>query len=256
MVTTTVTHPDGTVVSTVTQGRRKCARTGSSSGGSSTAPPSYTAALEKVLQVVGRAQLVPVIALDDDAAAVPLARALKEGGVHVMEITFRTDAAEASIRALSEAAIAGMCVGAGTVLTVEQAERAISAGAEFIISPGVDAEVVNYCVEHGVPVFPGVATPTDIQAALRCGVKVLKFFPAEAMGGVKTLKALAGPYRGVQFVPTGGINADNLSSYLAIPSVCACGGSWMVAKHLIAESRFDEITALCTAAVALTSGCA
>ena len=167
-----------------------------------------------------------------------------------MEVTFRTDAAEDSLLALQAAAIPGMCIGAGTVLTVEHAEAALAAGAEFVISPGVNPEVVSFCIERDVPVFPGIATPTDIQAAMNLGCETLKFFPAEANGGIPTLTALAAVFSMVSFMPTGGITADNIAEYLAIPAVCACGGTWMVKPDMIAAGNFAEITSLSKEAVA------
>ncbi|MEX2160966.1 MAG: bifunctional 4-hydroxy-2-oxoglutarate aldolase/2-dehydro-3-deoxy-phosphogluconate aldolase [Anaerolineales bacterium] len=187
--------------------------------------------------------LVPVIAIDDAKHAVGLGKALLEGGLPVAEVTFRTAAAEETIR-LMAGAFPDMLVGAGTVLSVEKAGRARAAGAKFMVTPGFDGDVVDYCIKHGVPIYPGVATPTDINQALKKGLETLKFFPAEELGGVKMLKAMSAPYSMIKFIPTGGIDANNLKSYLELPQVLACGGSWMVKKTLISEGKFDQIAAL------------
>lgn len=195
-------------------------------------------------------RLLPVIALESSADAAPLAEALVAGGLPVAEVTFRTAAAVDSIRTM--AARGDMVVGAGTVLSTEQVKQAVDAGATFMVSPGCNPKVIEYCVENGICIFPGIATPTDIELALSLGVPTLKFFPAEALGGIAMLKALAAPYRMMKFVPTGGISAANLSDYLKLPFVVACGGSWMVAPKLIADGDFDRITALTREAVALS----
>lgn len=197
--------------------------------------------MDDVLQQIGELGVVPVVAIDDAANAAPLGAALLAGGLPCAEITFRTAAAADAIRALADA-YPDMLVGAGTVLSVEQAQQAASAGARFIVSPGFDAAVVDWCLSNGLPVTPGVVTPSEITAALNKGLQVLKFFPAEAMGGLKVLKAIGGPYKTVKFIPTGGINRDNLAEYLSHPIVHACGGSWLVKSHLIAAGDFDEIT--------------
>lgn len=202
-----------------------------------------------VLAALSQHKLVPVVVLDSACSAGPLADALIGGGLPVAEVTFRTEAAEASIRTMSERE--GMIVGAGTVLTVEQAKRAIGAGATFIVSPGTHPPVVEYCLKEGVPITPGIATPTDIDLGRSLGLDVLKFFPAEAYGGVKTLKALSAPYGNIRFIPTGGISTKNLSDYLALPSVLACGGSWMVDRKLVNEGAFDQIESLVSDAVQL-----
>ena len=187
-----------------------------------------------------RLGIVPVVVLENAEDAIPLGKALINGGLPVAEVTFRTAAAEESIRKLT-AAYPDMLVGAGTVLTTEQADRAIDAGAKFIVSPGLNPKVVSHVLSRNVPVIPGVLTPTVIEAALELGLNVLKFFPAESFGGLKTIKALAAPYGGVRFMPTGGINADNVRAYLASDKILACGGSWMVKGDLIKAGRFDEI---------------
>lgn len=195
-------------------------------------------------------RLLPVIALDRAIDAPPLADSLVAGGLPVAEITFRTAAAAESIRVM--AARGDMIVGAGTVLSVDQVKEAVDAGATFIVSPGCNPKVIEYCVANAIPITPGVATPTDIELAHSFGLTLLKFFPAEALGGVGMLKALSAPYGMIRFIPTGGIHADNLRDYLALPSVVACGGSWMVASRLIAAGNFDRIRNLTREAVALT----
>ncbi len=199
--------------------------------------------MTKTFEALSRIGVVPVITIDRPQDAVPLARALLNGGIGCAEITFRTASAEEAIQRIS-GECHEMLVGAGTVLTVQQAEQAIRAGAQYIVAPGFDAAVVDWCQEHGVPVLPGVATPTEINMALARGVKLLKFFPSEEIGGVRMLKALHAPYQEVQFIPTGGIKAHNLAEYLALPNVVACGGSWMATGSMISEGKFDEITRL------------
>lgn len=192
--------------------------------------------------------IVPVVKIDQAKDAVPLARALQEGGLPLAEVTFRTAAAEESIRNITTA-MSDLLVGAGTVLTVEQAEQALRAGAKFIVTPGFSAKVVQFCLERKVPITPGVATPTEIQMALEQGLEVVKFFPADALGGIKTLKALSAPFGAVKFIPTGGINADNIAEYILFPKVVACGGTWMVKDDLIKSGKFEEITRLTREAV-------
>jgi 2-dehydro-3-deoxyphosphogluconate aldolase/(4S)-4-hydroxy-2-oxoglutarate aldolase len=206
--------------------------------------------MEKIFEALCQIGVVPVIAIDRADDAVPLARALLAGGIGCAEITFRTAAAAEAIRRLT-GEVREMLAGAGTVLTVQQAEQAALAGAQYIVSPGFDAAVVDWCQEHHVPVLPGVATPTEINMALARGVKILKFFPAEEFGGVRMLKALYGPYPEVRFIPTGGIRAHNLAEYLALPNVSACGGSWMATSRMIAEGQFEEIARLSTEARAI-----
>ena len=184
--------------------------------------------------------IVPVIKLNDPADAVPLCRALARGGLPVAEITFRTAAAEESIRRVA-AELPEVLVGAGTVLTVEQADKAMAAGAKFIVTPGFNPEVVGHCVEKGYPIFPGCPTTSDIEQAIRFGLKVVKFFPAEAMGGLATIKAVSAPYGDMLFMPTGGVNEDNLNTYLSFPKIIACGGSWMAKSDLIEAGEFDKI---------------
>jgi 2-dehydro-3-deoxyphosphogluconate aldolase/(4S)-4-hydroxy-2-oxoglutarate aldolase len=185
--------------------------------------------------------VVPVVAINRAEDAIQLGQALLSGGLPCAEITFRTDAAEEAIQRIASE-LPEILIGAGTVLNVEQAERAISAGARFIVSPGFDKKVVSWCLEQDILVTPGVATPTEINMALDHGLTILKFFPAEALGGVKTLKAISAPYVNVKFIPTGGVNLENLAEYLRLPSVHACGGSWLVKRSLIDAGDFDEIT--------------
>ena len=184
--------------------------------------------------------IVPVVVIDDADQAVGLAEALIRGGLPCAEVTFRTAAAEEAIRRITEA-FPEMLVGAGTVLTTEQAERAINAGARFIVAPGLNPVTVKYCQEKGVPMIPGVITPSEIEQGLSLGLEVLKFFPAEAMGGLKTISAVCAAYQSVRFMPTGGINEKNVRDYLASKYILACGGSWMVKKDLIAAGEFGKI---------------
>jgi 2-dehydro-3-deoxyphosphogluconate aldolase/(4S)-4-hydroxy-2-oxoglutarate aldolase len=194
-----------------------------------------------ILQQMRDFGVVPVVAIAKAEDATHLGQALLDGGLPCAEITFRTAAAEEAIKRIASE-LPEILVGAGTVLNIEQAERAVSAGARFIVSPGFDAKVVSWCLEQGVVVTPGVATPTEINMALNHGLSILKFFPAEALGGVKTLKAISAPYVNVKFIPTGGVNLENLAEYLRVPSVHACGGSWLVKRNLIDAGDFDEIT--------------
>ena len=194
--------------------------------------------------------LVPVVVLNDVKDAVPLAGALMEGGLPVAEVTFRTDAAEESIREISKA-YPDMLVGAGTVISTEQVDRAVAAGAKFIVSPGFDAEVVDYCLAKNIPVYPGVVTPSEVMQAVKRGLKVVKFFPAAQYGGVDTIKALAAPFPQVKFMPTGGVNLKNLKDYLSCDKIVACGGSWMVKGDMIKAGEFDKIAQITKEAVAL-----
>lgn len=194
--------------------------------------------------------VVPVVVLEDTKDAKPLAEALCKGGLPCAEVTFRTAAAEESIRQMSEA-YPQMLVGAGTVLTIEQVDKAVNAGAKFIVSPGFDPEIVDYCLEKEIPVFPGCITPSEVAQAVKRGLKVVKFFPAEQFGGVATIKAMSAPYKGLKFMPTGGINAKNLESYLTCKSIIACGGSWMVKGDMIKAREFSKIKELTQEAAAL-----
>ncbi len=195
---------------------------------------------EKMNEQLASFGVVPVVVLNDAKDARPLAKALVEGGLAVAEVTFRTDAAEESIRIMTDA-YPEMLVGAGTVLTVEQVDRAVAAGAKFIVSPGFDPEIVDYCIGKNIPVYPGTVTPSEVAQAVKRGLSVCKFFPAEQFGGVSTIKALAAPYTTVKFMPTGGVNLKNLRDYLSCDKIAACGGTWMVKGDMIKEGRFDEI---------------
>ena len=194
---------------------------------------------QPIQATIGQHKIVPVIALAKAEDASPLADALVAGGLPIAEVTFRTDAAEESIRIMAQRD--DVLVGAGTVLTADQAERAQQAGARFAVSPGFNPTVVRRCQEIGLPIFPGVSNPTDIEMALDYGLDVVKFFPAEAFGGVATLKAIAAPYSMMQFIPTGGISAENLKAYLDLKMVLACGGSWMVKPTLFADGNFQRV---------------
>ena len=204
--------------------------------------------MNPILEQFQKLGIIPVVVIDDAKDAVPLAKALCEGGLPVAEVTFRTDAAEEAIRLMAEAC-PEMLVGAGTVLTTEQVDRAVAAGAKFIVSPGLNPKVVKYCQEKNVPITPGTARPTDIEMALELGLEVVKFFPAEQNGGLPMIKAMAAPYTKVKFMPTGGINAKNLKSYLDFDKIIACGGSWMVPKDLVAAGDFEAIKNLTREAV-------
>ena len=204
--------------------------------------------MNRILEKIQKIGIVPVVVLDDPKDAAPLAEALCKGGLPCAEVTFRTAAAEESIRIMTER-FPDMLVGAGTVLTIEQADRARAAGARFIVSPGLNPAVVRHCMEIGIPVIPGTATPSDVEAAMGLGLDVVKFFPAEQAGGIAMIKAMSAPYTQMKFMPTGGVNAQNLNTYLASDKVLACGGSWMVKKELIASGQFDKIRQLTKEAV-------
>ena len=206
-----------------------------------------------MIQKLSMAGLIPVIKVEDAADAVPLCKALSDGGLPVAEITFRSAAAEEAIRRV-HAELPNVILGAGTVLTVEQVDKAVAAGAAYIVSPGLNAEVVAYCTGKNVPIVPGCANPSDIEVALSLGVKTVKFFPAEALGGLDLIKAMSAPYGGVTFVPTGGINEKNLNEYLAFPKVVACGGSWMVPEDAIKAKDWARIETLTRNAVTLLLG--
>lgn len=203
--------------------------------------------IEKKIEELG---IIPVVVLQDAKDAKPLAQALCDGGLPCAEVTFRTEAAEESIRIMTEA-FPQMLVGAGTVLTTAQVDAAVAAGAKFIVSPGFDPEIVDYCLEKKIPVFPGCITPSEIAQAVKRGLRVVKFFPAEQFGGVATIKALSAPYAGLKFMPTGGVSAFNLKDYFGCKSVIACGGSWMVKGDMIAAGKFDEIRQMTAEAVKL-----
>lgn len=195
-------------------------------------------------------KVVPVVVLNNVKDAAPLAKALVEGGLPCAEVTFRTDAAAESIRIMTEA-YPDMLVGAGTVLTTEQVDKAVEAGAKFIVSPGFDPEIVDYCIEKNIPVFPGCATPSEVAQAVKRGLKIVKFFPAEQAGGLAMIKAMAAPYNMLEFMPTGGINTKNLKEYLACDKILCCGGSWMVKGDMVEAGEFDKIKKLTEEARAL-----
>ncbi|MBQ7338350.1 MAG: bifunctional 4-hydroxy-2-oxoglutarate aldolase/2-dehydro-3-deoxy-phosphogluconate aldolase [Clostridia bacterium] len=204
--------------------------------------------MQNLLQQLSLIGIVPVIKIDDAKDAAPLAGALVEGGLPCAEVTFRTAAAPDAIRAMRDA-YPDILLGAGTVLTPAQVDQAVEAGASFIVSPGLNPAVVEHCLEKGIPVLPGINNPTGIEQALALGLKTVKFFPAEPSGGLTMLKAMAAPYGGVKFMPTGGINPSNVGSYLAWNKIVACGGSWMVPSDRLAAGDFDGIKALVRGAV-------
>lgn len=202
----------------------------------------------QVLADLEKIRIIPVIAMDDAGDALPLAEALRRGGVGTAEITFRTPAAEAAIRAMARHA--EMLVGAGTVTTVTQVDDAVAAGAAYVVSPGFSGRLVAHCHQLGVPIFPGVATPSEVQQALEAGLSVVKFFPAATMGGPDMLKAMSVVYPGIRYIPTGGISQDNVASYLVLPCVVAVGGSWIATPRAIAAHAWGAITDLAGRAVA------
>jgi 2-dehydro-3-deoxyphosphogluconate aldolase/(4S)-4-hydroxy-2-oxoglutarate aldolase len=185
-------------------------------------------------------KIIPVVAIQEVSQAQPLAEALIEGGLPVAEITLRTAAGAGAIQALAD--LDGFLVGAGTVHSVDQAKQVADAGAKFVVTPGLNPRTVQWCLDNNMPIFPGVSSPTDLEMALELGLEVVKFFPAERNGGIPMIKALQGPYGDIRFIPTGGINTENLKDYLALPSVMACGGSWMVKSDLINGGQFEKIT--------------
>ncbi len=206
--------------------------------------------MENLIKEISATGIIPVVKIDDAKDAVALATALRNGGINSAEITFRTDAAEEAIKLIAEK-YPDMLIAAGTVLTPKQADKAMQAGAKFVVSPGLNPIVVKHCIEKGYPIIPGVCTPSEVEQAMSLGLTYLKFFPAEAAGGVKMIKAMAAPYTGVKFMPTGGIGVKNLADYLDCKAVYACGGSWMVPSDKIAEGNFDEIEKLTAEAVSL-----
>lgn len=202
-------------------------------------------------ELIAHGRLIPVVNIAESRWASPLAAALTEGGLAVAEITLRTDCAMTAIESL--AGQPGFCVGAGTVVNRDQAAAAIDAGAAFIVSPGLDETTVEYCLRNEVPVYPGIGTATELQRAFNMGLRVVKFFPAEALGGSRTLAALSAPFREMKFLPTGGIGPDNLASYLALESVLACGGSWIVKPALYEDGDFSKVVTAVQDAVKLVS---
>ncbi|MDR3230531.1 MAG: bifunctional 4-hydroxy-2-oxoglutarate aldolase/2-dehydro-3-deoxy-phosphogluconate aldolase [Synergistaceae bacterium] len=209
--------------------------------------------MNAVLQKIADVGIVPVVRLDTPDQALPLGRALIEGRLPVAEVTFRTDAAEESIKRMT-AELPALLVGAGTVTTVEQAKRAVAAGAKFLVSPGFNPTVVKYCVDNDIPITPGINSPSQIEQGLELGLTVLKFFPAEQSGGLEMLKAFAGPYGSVKYIPTGGISVKNMVDYLSYPKILAVGGSWMVKPELLAAGNYAEVTRLCREAVMTSLG--
>lgn len=204
--------------------------------------------MNAVLEKLHEIGIVPVVVLEDAKDAKPLAQALCDGGLPCAEVTFRTAAAEECIRIMSQE-FPDMLIGAGTVLTCEQVDRAVAAGAKFIVSPGINPKVVKYCVEKGIPITPGCITPSEVEIAIENGLEVVKFFPAEQAGGLAMIKAMAAPYVGMKFMPTGGISAKNVKEYLAYDRIIACGGSWMVKGDLVKAGNFEKITELTKEAV-------
>ena len=205
--------------------------------------------MSDVFDQIGKLKLIPVVSIDNVEDAGPLGDALRAGGLPIVEVTFRTSAAESAIRSLCSRG--DLLVGAGTVLSVEMAQRARDAGATFAVAPGLNPKVVECCLQNGLPIIPGSVTPTEIETALELGIKVVKFFPSEPMGGIKALQLLGGPYPMIRFIPTGGVGPDNLQSYLRTSNVLACGGSWMAPRDLIKARQFDKITELARGAVEL-----
>lgn len=196
-----------------------------------------------ILERIKKIGIVPVVVLDDTKNAAPLAKALIEGGLPCAEVTFRTACAEECIKIMHEK-YPEILLGAGTVLTTEQVDRAVAAGAQFIVSPGFDPEIVDYCISKNILVLPGCITPSEVAQAVKRGLKIVKFFPAEQFGGLSTIKALAAPYTDMMFMPTGGVNANNVREYLAYNRLVACGGSWMVKGDLVTSGNFNEIVKL------------
>jgi 2-dehydro-3-deoxyphosphogluconate aldolase/(4S)-4-hydroxy-2-oxoglutarate aldolase len=202
---------------------------------------------QNILEQIGRFRIVPIVTIDRAAHAEPMADALIAGGLPLAEITLRTDAALEAIATLAKRA--DFLIGAGTILNIEMAKRAVDTGAKFLVTPGLNEKVVRYCVEQKIPITPGVATPTEIEMALDCGLNVVKFFPAESLGGLKTIKHLCGPYPMIRFMPTGGVGPENVGEYLKFSKIHACGGSWMASKELLAARQFERMKELAQQAV-------
>jgi 2-dehydro-3-deoxyphosphogluconate aldolase / (4S)-4-hydroxy-2-oxoglutarate aldolase len=208
--------------------------------------------MNNVLDQLAALRLIPMVVIDKAEYAPAFGDVLVAGGLPVAEVTFRTPAAEQAVRALAKRG--DLLVGAGTVLTIEQADRAIDAGAQFLVAPGTMPKVMQHVLKYGVPMVPGIATPSEIELATSLGATALKFFPAETMGGVAALKAFAGPYPDARFIPTGGITPELLPSYLSLKNVVACGGSWLAPREFLAAGRFDAIAALIGDAKRLLAG--
>ena len=209
--------------------------------------------MHEIIARLGELRVIPLVTLERAEDAMPLADALIEGGLPCAEVTFRTQEAVKAIDIMCKRN--DLLVGAGTVLSVDQVKAALDAGARFMISPGLNPKVVSYCVENDIPITPGICTPSDIEAALEFGLDVLKFFPAQPFGGLETVKALSGPYTAVKFIPTGGINTQNLTEYLNFPKVIACGGTWIASSSLILAGKFSEISRNAREAVEIVAGC-
>lgn len=206
-------------------------------------PKKGRSPMKALLEKIKSIGIIPVVVIEDAKDAAPLAKALVAGGLPCAEVTFRTAAAEEAIRRIC-AEVPEIFVAAGTVLTPEQADRAMAAGAKFIVSPGFNPNMVKYCIEKNYPMIPGTQTPGEMEQAMELGLEVVKFFPAEPAGGLAMIKAVAAPYTKLQFMPTGGINAKNVTEYLKYDKIIACGGSWMVKKDLISAGEFDKIEAM------------
>lgn len=209
--------------------------------------------MNEVFQRIADLGIVPVIKIDRPEQAEPLANAFCAGGLPLMEVTFRTEHAAEAIRVISKR-IPEMLVGAGTVITCEQVDRALEAGARFMVSPGLNEKVVRYCADKNVPIIPGCSNPSDVERAIECGLQTVKFFPAESLGGLNTIKAISAPYPQIKFVPTGGISVKNINEYLAYDKVLACGGSWLAPSDMLASGDFAGITAVVREAVSLVLG--
>lgn len=209
--------------------------------------------MNEILKKIEKIKIVPVVVLEDVIDAAPLANALCKGGLACAEVTFRTKRAAEVLRKM-KATRPDMLVGAGTVLTKEQVDEAINAGAEFVVSPGLNPEIVEYCINKEITIIPGCANPSDIEQALKYHLEVVKFFPAEALGGLKLIKAMSAPYKDVKFMPTGGINLKNVKEYLSFKPVIACGGTWMVPKDMVENKEFDKIERLTKEAVEAIKG--
>jgi len=203
-----------------------------------------------VMKKIEEFKLIPVVIIENSEYAIPLGQALIEAGLPIIEITFRTQAAEQVISDLTNK-ISDLFIGAGTVLRIDQVKKAVSAGALFIVTPGFNPKIVDYCIDNKIPIIPGVNTPSMVEWALDKGLKIVKFFPANLSGGTKMLKSLAGPYPEMRFIPTGGINNECLIDYLKLSNVFACGGSWIVKKDLISSGQFEEIKRLTKNALSL-----
>ena len=206
--------------------------------------------MNDILNKFSNIGIIPVVVLDSAEDAVPLGRTLCDGGLACAEVTFRTDAAKESIKRMAKE-FPDMLIGAGTILTIQQVDEAVEAGAKFIVSPGINPKVVDYCVKNNIPITPGCANPTNVETALEFGLEVVKFFPAEPAGGLPYIKAISAPYNKVKFIPTGGINAVNVKEYLAYDRILACGGSWMVKSELLKSHDFNKIKELTEEAVAI-----